>query len=261
MEHYIKVEKGCLVNSQIDGKVYVINVTDDSKFYQEVRNVCKCLKQKNEVFLVGEGSVSHKVVAIAEKVKETLLDVCETIDIYDTEYKDFWIPKNDNLGLGKLEVIRAVPTTKILLKQEINKSQELKNSSKLSQKMKNQPKTKRGTEKKEVSKSRENNHNGKASLKSNLRVKEKSSIPIISSEKRHSEKRHGERARTKNSADNKEEQTVVKADGKNFNPNKTFNNIERTTNGNQIRPSIDRNALQHQKKMEKERSSTANVQL
>ena len=131
MEHYYKINEECVEpingsNNQRETELnQVISVTGDSKFYQVVRNACKCLKHNTQIVLVGEGAVSQKVVSIAEKVKETCsFNVSERIDIYDTDYKDLWVPKIDNMGLGNLEVTRAVPTTKILLKQEVDEPSE-----------------------------------------------------------------------------------------------------------------------------------------
>ena len=124
MEHYIKIKEECV--EPFNGNtslVEAISVTGDSKFYQVVRTACKCLKNNMQVLLLGEGSSAQKVISISEKIKETCsLNITECIEIFETEYKDLWVPNIDNMGLGNLEVTRAVPTTKILLKQEESES-------------------------------------------------------------------------------------------------------------------------------------------
>lgn len=129
MENYIKIKEECVEpldgsRSPVQTKVNQrICVTGDSKFYQVVRNACKCLKDHTQVILLGEGSIAQKVISISEKIKETCsFNVTDCIEIFDTEYKDLWVPKIDNMGLGNLEVTRAVPTTKILLKYEEGES-------------------------------------------------------------------------------------------------------------------------------------------
>ena len=179
MEHYIKIKEECLEplngsTSLVDTKVnQTINVTGDSKFYQVVRNACKCLKDNTQVILLGEGSVAQKVVSISEKIKETCsFNVTECIEILDTEYKDIWVPKIDSMGLGNLEVTRAVPTTKILLKQEEGEPMQSKESTNSSDKKH----VRHRTAKQQAVKSTNGNKNSGSRNKSKITDRENGSV-------------------------------------------------------------------------------------
>eukprot|EP00111_Clytia_hemisphaerica_P016919 TCONS_00050169-protein len=117
MENYTKIKDGKDEQvGPVQQEPFVLIVTTDNKFYQAVRNVGKILKEHGKAIVIGEGLYAQKAIAVADKIKETWY-VSETIDIFDTDYKDIWIPKTDELGLENLEVTRSVPTTKITLVQ------------------------------------------------------------------------------------------------------------------------------------------------
>ena len=115
MEYYIKISESEKEDEDVSQELFVLNVSEEHKFYQTVKNANKLLKEHSKVILIGEGKVANKAIAIADTIKRQSKRVTENIEVCSTNYKDVWIPKSKELGLENLEVTRAVPTTKILL--------------------------------------------------------------------------------------------------------------------------------------------------
>jgi len=111
----MKISENEKENNNATEELFTLNVSEEHKFYQTVKNANRLLKEHSKVILIGEGIVANKAIAIADTIKRQSKKLTENIEVCSTNYKDVWIPKSKELGLENLEITRAVPTTKILL--------------------------------------------------------------------------------------------------------------------------------------------------